>query len=103
RSRHRRSPRDWSSDVCSSELQWPVTGRRHRAPARCPAAAAAVDVLRRMAGAARRLVLVNDLERSGVGLLLAIAGTQLLTRSPVEIGRASCRESVKRSVVEGCE
>ena len=33
--------------------------------------------------AARRLLLVNDLERSLVGLLLAVAGTRLLTRSPV--------------------
>ena len=45
--------------------------------------AAAREVLRRMAAAARRLVLVNDLERSRLGLLLAIAGTQVLTRSPI--------------------
>ncbi len=45
--------------------------------------AEAVTVLRALAAAARRLVLVNDLERSLPGLLLAVAGTRLLSRSPV--------------------
>ena len=43
----------------------------------------AVELLRRMAGAARHLLLVNDLERSRLGYLLAWFGTQLLTRSPI--------------------
>jgi 2-polyprenyl-3-methyl-5-hydroxy-6-metoxy-1,4-benzoquinol methylase len=43
----------------------------------------AVDLLRRMATAARHVVLVNDLERNGRGLLLAYLGTRLLSRSPV--------------------
>ena len=43
----------------------------------------AVTLLRGMAGAAGRLVAVNDLRRSGAGLALAYAGTRLLTRSPV--------------------
>jgi SAM-dependent methyltransferase len=43
----------------------------------------AVGLLRRMAAAARRAVLVNDLSRGLPGLLLAYAGTRLLTRSPV--------------------
>jgi SAM-dependent methyltransferase len=43
----------------------------------------AVEFLRRMAAAAGRLVLVNDLVRSRTGLLLAYLGTRLLTRSPV--------------------
>jgi hypothetical protein len=43
----------------------------------------AVRLLRGMAAAAGRLVLVNDLVRSRAGLLLAQVGTQLLTRSPV--------------------
>jgi 2-polyprenyl-3-methyl-5-hydroxy-6-metoxy-1,4-benzoquinol methylase len=45
--------------------------------------AQAVELLRRMAAAARRLVLVNDLRRSHAGYLLAWLGTRLLTRSPV--------------------
>jgi 2-polyprenyl-3-methyl-5-hydroxy-6-metoxy-1,4-benzoquinol methylase len=43
----------------------------------------AVGLLQRMARAARRLVLVNDLERHARGLLLACGGARLLSRSPV--------------------
>lgn len=43
----------------------------------------AVELLRSMARAARRLVLVADLARSRAGLALAWAGTRLLTRCPV--------------------
>lgn len=43
----------------------------------------AVELLRRMAGAASRLVLVNDLNRSFAGFVLAYVGIRLLTRSPV--------------------
>jgi SAM-dependent methyltransferase len=45
--------------------------------------AAAVNFLGRMAAAAGRLVLVNDLRRSPAGWLLARAGTLLVTRSDV--------------------
>jgi SAM-dependent methyltransferase len=43
----------------------------------------AVVLLRRMAAAAGRLVLVSDLVRSRAGLLLARVGTRLLSLSPV--------------------
>jgi 2-polyprenyl-3-methyl-5-hydroxy-6-metoxy-1,4-benzoquinol methylase len=43
----------------------------------------AIELLRRMAGAARRLVLVNDLNRCRRGFLLAWIGARLLSRSPV--------------------
>jgi 2-polyprenyl-3-methyl-5-hydroxy-6-metoxy-1,4-benzoquinol methylase len=43
----------------------------------------AVRLLRGMASAARRLVLINDLERSLAGLLLAYLGTRVLSGSPV--------------------
>lgn len=43
----------------------------------------AVELLRRMGGAARHLVLVNDLRRSRVGYGLAWLVTRLLTRSDV--------------------
>jgi len=43
----------------------------------------AEDLLRRMASAARRLVLVNDLERTASGLVLAFVGSRVLSRSPV--------------------
>jgi 2-polyprenyl-3-methyl-5-hydroxy-6-metoxy-1,4-benzoquinol methylase len=40
-------------------------------------------LLRQMAEAARQLVVVNDLVRSRLGYLLAVAATRLLTRSPI--------------------
>jgi SAM-dependent methyltransferase len=43
----------------------------------------AVDLLRRMAAAAGRLVLINDLVRSRAGWLLAYMGTRVLSRSAV--------------------
>jgi 2-polyprenyl-3-methyl-5-hydroxy-6-metoxy-1,4-benzoquinol methylase len=43
----------------------------------------AVEALRRMAAAARRMVLVNDLRRSATGWLLAWFGTRALTSSHV--------------------
>lgn len=43
----------------------------------------AADFLRRMAAAARRCVLVNDLSRGRAGYLLAWLGTRLFSRSPV--------------------
>jgi 2-polyprenyl-3-methyl-5-hydroxy-6-metoxy-1,4-benzoquinol methylase len=43
----------------------------------------AISLLRRMAEAARRLVLVNDLRRSFPGYLFAYVGTRLLSRSHV--------------------
>jgi SAM-dependent methyltransferase len=43
----------------------------------------AADLLGRMATAARRLLLINDLERSRAGLLLAYIGTHILSASPV--------------------
>ncbi len=43
----------------------------------------AVALLGRMAGAARRLVLVNDLRRNVTGLVLAYLGTRLLSTSGV--------------------
>jgi 2-polyprenyl-3-methyl-5-hydroxy-6-metoxy-1,4-benzoquinol methylase len=43
----------------------------------------AIGLLQHMAEAAQRLVLINDLRRSTGGLLLAYAGTRLLSRSPV--------------------
>jgi SAM-dependent methyltransferase len=43
----------------------------------------AVDLLRRMSQSASRMVLINDLVRSRVGLLLAQVAVRLLTTSPV--------------------
>jgi SAM-dependent methyltransferase len=45
--------------------------------------AGAEELLRRMAGAAARLLLVDDLVRGGIGYALAWAGCRLLSRSPI--------------------
>ena len=42
-----------------------------------------LELLKKMAGSARRMVLVNDLERSPAGYLLARMATRLITRSRV--------------------
>jgi 2-polyprenyl-3-methyl-5-hydroxy-6-metoxy-1,4-benzoquinol methylase len=43
----------------------------------------AIELLRRMAAATQRLVLVNDLRRSTRGWMLAVAACRLLSRSPI--------------------
>ncbi|HYT93306.1 MAG TPA: methyltransferase domain-containing protein [Gemmataceae bacterium] len=71
----------------------------------------AIDLLRRMAAAARRLVLINDLERSVGGLLLAYIGTRLLSASPVVhvdgplsvSGAFTCREALTLARTAGLE
>src|SRR5690625_5778673 len=67
RRRHTRWPRDWSSDVCSSDL-----GAR----------------------------LVLDGGAMGVGCLFLLRGHPHMLGHPRKIGRASCRERVKMSVVD---
>src|SRR5690606_39449938 len=96
RRRHTRFSRDWSSDVCSSDLlllSW-VTP--------LPAATALIPLEHRTAEdllpAARALL--NE------GEVLVADGNQLVLRASLErinelreIGRASCREREKRSEV----
>ncbi len=53
------------------------------------------DLLKRMRGAARRLILVSDLLRSFPGLIIAVAGTRLLSASPIV--RADGPLSVRRA------
>ena len=74
----------------------------------------AKDLLTRMAAAARHLLLVNDLERSARGLLLAYIGTRVLSRSPVvhvdgpcsvraAYTRAEARALAQRAGLNGAE
>src|SRR5690625_8053105 len=82
RRRHTRWPRDWSSDVCSSDLVRPGTGGRPSHPDLSAAEGLGCDVRR-----GRRL----DRIRLGA---IRCAGRGFRT----QIGRASCRE---RGEVEG--
>src|SRR5207247_6795208 len=79
RRRHTRSTRDWSSDVCSSDL-----ARRPAQGAGCRR----TPVRRGPDGAARRPELLLLTRGQGRGVR---AATQTAT---AEIGRASCREKL---------
>src|SRR5699024_11960996 len=88
RRRHTRSKRDWTSDVCSSDLTSRLLAHVH-APNRSSWARAVVR--RRSCG--------------GVLRTLTPAAAQFCRRRrvfAVEIGRASCREGVWRGGVAAC-
>src|SRR5207253_5693528 len=95
RRRHTRWPRDWSSDVCSSDLPPGAEVRRMTASRR-----SATDKGR----SAPRLYLVSpslDTPALAAKLAEALAAADVaavLARGPAEIGRASCRERVEYSV-----
>src|SRR5439155_12371709 len=83
RRRHTRWPRDWSSDVCSSDLEQGEhgSGRPARVVEELP------DVRRERADRIRaRLVHENDRD------VVKVAAIGIVGRPAEEIGRASCRE-----------
>src|SRR5204863_5794054 len=80
RRRHTSSLRDWSSDVCSSDLRGPVLGRAER---------------RMMAGMIR---LGEPQDRRGRGALFEDVGAEAFGH---QIGRASCRERWRSAEVGG--
>src|SRR5690606_40085567 len=95
RRRHTRFSRDWSSDVCSSDLPFfpPVVRAIEQA-----AAGRDTDVLLADAGVdgMAEPALIERLRAQVDGLLIASPRT-----SSAEIGRASCRESVRIRVAPG--
>src|SRR5207247_5835908 len=90
RRRHTRSTRDWSSDVCSSDLSEYVTASFSDAPITHPDAARFYDQLR--ASGVDVLDLTTDFAT------LREKRKHVFVRAP-EIGRASCRERVQMSEV----
>src|SRR5207249_6679493 len=93
--RHTRWPHDWSSDVCSSDLE----GRRQERPLiqgeHGVAHGADVGPVRQDVAARPGAGAVGGVQRvayvvGGVAVLLGEGGGPAL----VEIGRASCRETV---------
>src|SRR5207249_7760035 len=100
RRRHTRSKRDWSSDVCSSDLNRmstliaPRTEKAAISEAGDPAA-----LLARTQDLSRRLHEREEFYRSFVESLGE--GVIITDRENREIGRASCRERVESSVVGG--
>src|SRR5699024_11938039 len=87
RRRHTRSKRDWSSDVCSSDLAALTDAHRFGPDV----------VLTPHRGEAERLATRLHLDPELPGALLAPAlaratGATVLLKGAVKIGRASCRE-----------
>src|SRR5207249_6859113 len=89
RRRHTRSKRDWSSDVCSSDL--------FRAALDRVLAALAEQIARDGEGARKLVEIVVEgavSKRSARRIALSIANSPLV-KTAIEIGRASCRERVQ--------
>src|SRR5204863_6800755 len=84
RRRHTRSLRDWSSDVCSSDLLARPRGHSYCRSER----AMIVDYALPRRRHSRRSLLALS------GSMNDRAGVQVTTPAPREIGRASCREGV---------
>src|SRR5207253_6252963 len=90
RRRHTRWPRDWSSDVCSSDL---VVNHDRRAPGR---AAVVGNTDRNTAGSAIQEAEVID-QRGIVEGAIRSEGKNRIAASTHKIGRASCRERGENS------
>src|SRR5439155_4146241 len=82
RRRHTRWPRDWSSDVCSSDLM----------TANASGCFAAIDFAMKQPDALAVVTALDELMRDVYWKQKDL---------PVKIGRASCRERVEISVVGG--
>src|SRR2546422_7065021 len=96
RRRHRRCSRDWSSDVCSSDLEG-VAAEQDRATFRIIGNDALLAVARALPRAPAELRGIAALPpslatRHGPALLDGVQRALALAES--EIGRASCRERV---------
>src|SRR5439155_11316131 len=85
RRRHTGGPRDWSSDVCSSDLEGTVRAVNARA-----------GTLELITGVGMSLRVVRMSTAPTTRLVAAGAAPRLADLKPgdVEIGRASCRERV---------
>src|SRR5690625_7426315 len=91
RRRHTRWPRDWSSDVCSSDLPRVTPGLiTHRHVAVIHAAGAPV------AHGHVAVVHATSIRGPGIGQ----GGEDLVRSLRGEIGRAACRESVRTWAVD---
>src|SRR5690606_39459920 len=95
RRRHTRFSRDWSSDVCSSDL----SARRSSTP---PAADHGGPPLHRRPSLRWRSIELNvRLRRTAAAVGLLVAALAPAACSDLQIGRASCRERVESSVCGG--
>src|SRR5207247_7885305 len=93
RRRHTRSTRDWSSDVCSSDLEAAEGERIRYSPAILPPYARRSKSLE---------VLIPILYLKGISTGDFEEALAALVGEEAEIGRASCRERVERSGGDVC-
>src|SRR5207249_8858079 len=100
--RHTRSKRDWSSDVCSSDLGRPPASTWRNAS---EAGGSSPDGTSSCPSAGRRVWRVPTFSADYLARLAGATGFRSDTLEKVlrlgQIGRASCRERVWRSVVDG--
>src|SRR5437588_1593953 len=82
RRRHTRSLCDWSSDVCSSDLEQSLVGRQSATPVAVPVLPVARD----------HVQTADDRDRASPALDQGQNGGRLGPAARLEIGRASCRE-----------
>src|SRR5207253_8106091 len=99
RRRHTRWPRDWSSDVCSSDLRADARVDRMRRDLAVADAGGAGRDRTVGAGAVRRIA--EDLAADQLPAVVVVVMDERWARWTDEIGRASCRERVERAVGGG--
>src|SRR5207253_5360269 len=92
RRRHTRWPRDWSSDVCSSDLK----AARHPGVLAVLTGADLTDIDPYFGQAVRdQPVLAIERVRFAGEPVVAVAAVDALSAEEAQIGRASCRERVE--------
>src|SRR5690606_40241726 len=91
RRRHTRVSRDWSSDVCSSDLG---ASRRRPADRRAPVSKAPARSAKKKEAPAKD----EALARKDVAHRTMEEAAEELARLAAEIGRASCREQTQSAV-----
>src|SRR5206468_9514020 len=96
RRRHTRSDRDWSSDVCSSDLNLQVT-RQH---SRINALKQELEFKSKQLNDLRNQIEVNASQLKQTNESIAESEELPSNSESVQIGRASCRERVEIADVE---
>src|SRR5690606_39439663 len=99
RRRHTRFSRDWSSDVCSSDLD--LEKDAAEAIERLEAEKTALAEAEEAAGP-RALALQGEVNEKAAALKELQAAFDLKTESVAKIGRASCRERVENTGIGVC-
>src|SRR5207253_6577049 len=100
RRRHTRWPRDWSSDVCSSDLRAPTS--RHRGARRGPPAGRSRQELATGGALVPRRAAVPERRSDGVRQVWEVVEVvEVRGGWGRKIGRASCRERGEEGEVGG--